>query len=167
MANVARSDLLDRYLERVRLGLRDLPPAETAEILRELARLNERMRCEPVSAGRNVPQIAAQRARRMLTGVRRIAIGSSALMVSVIGYGFACSWLLTALARPFDPRHIGLWRMPDPTGDLNLSLGRHAGPPLGEDVLGGWIIPVGLIIGAAAVYLTDRFDRRVWRQFAP
>lgn len=69
-------------------------------------------------------------------------------------------------AKPFAPDRVGLWVLPDPTGDLSLSLGRHGTGAAGHDVLGWWIIPIGLAVGVACAVLTYRVDLRFIRQLA-
>jgi hypothetical protein len=175
------------YLQTVRDHLQSLSPEDTSEIIRELrshvldrvkddlsnatvgatlrrlgdpreiARINLRMR---VAAGNVAHPTRLTVARKLL---HLAAIGGKGFLIfilSLIGYTFAGCWLLTALAKPFAPDRVGLWSLPDPTGDLSLSLGRHGAGVAGHDVLGWWIIPIGLVVGAICAFLTFRVDLR-------
>jgi hypothetical protein len=87
-------------------------------------------------------------------------------ILSLTGYAFAGCRLLTALAKPFAPDRVGLWLLPDPTDDLSLSLGRHGAGAAGHDILGWWIIPIGLTVGVICAFLTYRIDLRFIRELA-
>jgi hypothetical protein len=89
--------------------------------------------------------------------------GISVLLVSVAGYGFAACWLFTAMAKPFAPDRVGLWQLPDPSGDLSLSLGRRDRSVIGHDLLGWWIIPVGIGIAIVAMLLTNQINSPLLR----
>jgi hypothetical protein len=89
-----------------------------------------------------------------------------AFLLSLVGYGFAACWLIVAIAKPFAPGRIGLWLLPDPTGDLSFSLGSRASSLGAHDLLGWWIVPIGLVIGLVAGFTTYRFDRHVIKQVA-
>ncbi len=147
-----RPEPLEVYLLTVRDHLQSLSPKDSSEIIRELrshvldrvkgdlsiatvsatltrlgdpqeiARINLRMRAAAVAVAHPTPLTVARALRRLA------AIGAKAFLIfilSLTGYAFAGCWLLTALAKPFAPDRVGLWMLPDPTGDLSLSLGRH------------------------------------------
>jgi hypothetical protein len=96
----------------------------------------------------------------VLRGVGRLAglslYGAFALLVSLAGYGLASAFLLTAIVKPFNPSHAGLWRIPKPDGDYDFSLGT-TDAPVGYELLGWWIIPIGLLVGLLLGWLTWRF----------
>ena len=101
--------------------------------------------------------------------MRVAAIGGKGFLIfilSLTGYAFAGCWLLTALAKPFAPDRVGLWLLPDPTGDLSLSVGRIGAGAAGHEVLGWWIIPIGLVVGAICAFLTYRIDLRFIQELA-
>jgi hypothetical protein len=52
---------------------------------------------------------------------------------------------------------VGLWRVPDPDDPFNFVLGVMLPRPDGVELLGWWIIPLGLALGLALGYLTWRF----------
>ena len=66
-----------------------------------------------------------------------------------------------ALFKPIHPRTAGLWMIPDPTDrfSFSLSLGFHSLPPGSKDILGWWIVPIGLVT-AFALFLPTL--RRSW-----
>ncbi|MGO9512400.1 MAG: HAAS signaling domain-containing protein [Steroidobacteraceae bacterium] len=132
-------------------------------IPRMVAQINLRMRVASAEVNNRTPWNAAK------TVARLAFLGSEGLWVFVlssIGYAFAGCWLLTALAKPFAPDRVGLWLIPDAQGDLSLSLGRHGAGALGHDILGWWIIPLGLVIAGACGVAMYRYDLRFVRRMA-
>jgi hypothetical protein len=94
--------------------------------------------------------------------------GFMVLMFSVIGYFLAGAFALCALLKPIHPRTAGLWALSD-AADLSLSLrlGFGPAPAYGRELLGWWIIPIGLVLGMGLVFLTFNFGlwsiRKFWR----
>jgi hypothetical protein len=82
------------------------------------------------------------------------------LIGSLVSYflGFVLAW--AALLKPLHPQTAGLWMIPQPGGDYELSLHLgFAGAPAGaHEVLGWWIIPIG-ILGVALFFATLRIDQ--------
>ena len=77
---------------------------------------------------------------------------------SIIGYFLGAALILCGLLKPLHPQTAGLWRIPAVEGSAwSLRLGFGSPPPGASDVLGWWIIPIGLIVGCALVMLTTRF----------
>jgi hypothetical protein len=176
---------LDAYLHQVRRGLRGLPAAEALEITEELrshvidrsagADLTEAAVEAALTglgsarelAGLYVGERMAQRVEAnrspwlILEAVSRLAGLSlralSVLLVSLAGYGLGLSLLLTALAKPIWPERVGLWiQRGRSLDDMTISLGR-TGHPIGPEVLGWWVIPLGLVVGGLLSFLTWRF----------
>ena len=85
--------------------------------------------------------------------------GFFVLLASLVGYFLGVALILCALLKPIHPESAGLWRYRDSSGDLGLSLrlGFGSAPANGHDVLGWWIVPIGLIVGFGLVMLTTRF----------
>lgn len=191
MPNAERVNQLEAYLRRVRAGLRGLPSQQVSEVIQELrshvldradgalndanieatlARLGDPYRLAHANLQmRASPVFDSDRYRR--SNVHKIADlvakgvqGAFVLMVSILGYGFAASWLFTAILKPIAPSRVGLWILPDPTGDLSVSLGRHGSQVIGHDVFGWWIIPIGLAVGLGTGFLTFRFNVHVLRK---
>jgi hypothetical protein len=87
--------------------------------------------------------------------------GFLVLLGSLAGYFLGIVFVLCALLKPFHPRTAGLWVIPDGVGDFTISVRLGFGnPPAGREVLGWWIVPLGLIAGCGLVMLTTRFA--VW-----
>ena len=85
--------------------------------------------------------------------------GFFVLISSVLGYFLGFSLVLCALLKPFHPHGAGLWSYRDSTGDLvmSLRLGFESAPAGAHDVLGWWIVPIGLALGSGLVMLTTHF----------
>lgn len=84
--------------------------------------------------------------------------GFLVLLGSLAGYGLGVVLLLCALLKPFHPHTAGLWLIPDTPNDLavSLRLGFGSAPTSGREVLGWWIVPLGLVVGCGLVTLTTR-----------
>jgi hypothetical protein len=98
--------------------------------------------------------------------------GFFVLVGSIVGYVLGSSLILCALLKPFHPRSAGLWASRDSTDDLMLSirLGFGSAPATGRDVLGWWIIPIGLLVGSGMLMLTARIAlwcARLYRRSRP
>jgi hypothetical protein len=176
---------LDMYLGEVRGTLRGLPVDEVQEILAELrshvldrvggeagltepavqAALDGLGAPRALGAGYLGQRMAArvERSRspwRVLGAAYRLAsfsLGAFVLfLVSLIGYGVGAGFVLVALAKPFFPRRVGMWVW-GKGDDLNISIGStthvHDGA---SELLGWWIIPLGLVLGAILLLLTWR-----------
>jgi len=173
--------MIEDYLRNMRKYLQQLPPKEAQEIVAELrSHLAERAAAQGEAAAvaalgdpRTLAhayvaeRIAARveddrRPWTVVTAAWRLAgLGIYAawtFVVAAAGCGFGLFLLLLAALKPFMPDRIGLWRLADPTGDLSLSLGRAPIVP-GEDILGLWLIPAGILLGAGILILTLRYAR--------
>jgi hypothetical protein len=82
--------------------------------------------------------------------------GFITLILSLIGYFIGGAFFLCALLKPFHPQSAGLWRIPDPhdPSSISLRLGFSLPPPGAHELLGWWIIPLGLFAGALLVLFT-------------
>jgi hypothetical protein len=85
--------------------------------------------------------------------------GFFVLLGTIVGYGLGVAFLLSAALKPFHPQTGGLWVIPDGNSDIVLSLRMGFGsvPAGSRDLLGWWIVPVGLVVGCGLVMLTTRF----------
>jgi hypothetical protein len=85
--------------------------------------------------------------------------GFGVLVSSLVGYFLGLALVLCALLKPVHPQRAGLWSFRDSSGELHLSLrlGFGSAPVGGHDVLGWWIVPVGLVMGFRLVTLTTHF----------
>jgi len=174
---------LEAYLAELRRRLGPLPESERAEIVAELrghvldsagdaqaddavVRVLERLGSPEDLAAKYVTQSALAGAARsrapwtLVSSLARVAgaslAGFSALVACVAGYGLAASFALAALRKPMAPDRVGLWRLgPD---DFSLTLGLGA-RPVGDELLGWWVVPIGLLAGVGGVWLTTGLGR--------
>ncbi|HEV2533517.1 DUF1700 domain-containing protein [Phenylobacterium sp.] len=172
---------LDTYLAQVRRNLKGLSEAEIREVLLELrAHVLDRVEghltpntVETALAALGSPRevaranvterVAAVMEKDrgffgVLAAVVRLAglsvAGFLLFMVSLVGYGMAGGFLFVAVWKPFDPAHVGMWS----SGPGNFTMGT-LDHPVSPELLGWWIIPVGLVAGLALGYLTWALDR--------
>lgn len=91
---------------------------------------------------------------RAIQQVRKGATWGLYLSTAIFGYGIALALILLVLYKPFAPLEVGLWSQgPGRT----LILGVLTPPPEGtHEILGWWIIPIGLILALAIIYLIRR-----------
>jgi uncharacterized membrane protein len=178
---------IDRYLRRVRLGLRGLPDVDVTDILNELrAHIVERL--ELTGGSRDVAidsvlesfgrpeHIAAlyfsenlvsraESIRTPWTVLRSLFCwatlsvkGFIVFMVCVVGYSFGLAFFLAALMKPFHPEGVGLWYAGPNTGHFSLHIAGFA-PHTGpeRELLGWWLVPVGCSLGGGTILLTTQF----------
>jgi len=169
----------EAYLKRLRTGLLGVDDGEVREILEELrSHILEKAADGDVGAvlaamgspeelaGRYLTDSLLARAAgsrsplRLLRSLFRWAslslAGFFVLLGSVLGYFTGGVCILVALCKPFHPKNAGLWTYRDAAGDLGISvrLGYGNAPGVGLDLLGWWIVPVGLVVGCGLVMLT-------------
>ncbi len=84
--------------------------------------------------------------------------GLFVLLGAISGYFLSCVLLLCAGLKPFHPQTAGLWALHDATGDLVLSfrLGSSSAPAGARELLGWWIVPIGLLVAFGLVVSTSR-----------
>jgi len=179
----------DTYLSRLRTALAGLPAPEVEEILREFrSHIVERQEVEGQSNSQRIfgelgpPEgIAAlyrtdalvARARLTLSpllvlkAVSRVAtkslLGFVSLMLALFGYLTGAAFLWCAVMKPIWPQRIGLWVSDHrfSMGDM-VDRGAHA-----QELLGWWIIPIGLICGLVIILLTTLLLRWLLRFALP
>ena len=85
--------------------------------------------------------------------------GFLVFLSSIVGYFLGAAFVLCAFLKPIHPQTAGLWLSPTDGEGTTISLRLGFGsPPLdGRDVLGWWIVPIGLVVGCGLVMLTTRF----------
>jgi hypothetical protein len=184
MSNDAGKAHLETYLTQVQRYLHGLPDAEAREVIAELrshvldkvdgAPTPQRVEAAIAELGspkevarlnvteRVVARIETDRSPlKVLWGVTRLAglslYGFFAFLVSFTGYGVALSLLATAAVKPFFWDHAGLWWTPDPKFGHSMSLGVVFPNPGGQELLGWWVIPLGVFGGLLIGWLTWRF----------
>jgi hypothetical protein len=178
---------IEAYLNRIRGRLRGLRAEERREILEELrshllekaaaggmtgaavdAALESLGRPEELALEYVTDELLARAEvsrspLRILDTLFRWAslsiVGFFVLLGAITGYFLGVVFLLVAALKPFHPETAGLWASRDASGDLALSvhLGFGYAPVGGREVLGWWIVPIGLLAGCLLVILTTRF----------
>jgi hypothetical protein len=85
--------------------------------------------------------------------------GFSVFLGSIVGYLLGVVFVLCAFLKPIHPQTAGLWIYPTGGADstISLRLGFGSPPPDARDLLGWWIVPIGLVVGCGLVMLTTRF----------
>jgi Protein of unknown function (DUF1700) len=93
--------------------------------------------------------------------------GFLVLLGSIVGYFLGGTFILCALLKPFHAQSAGLWVLPDGADDVtySLRLGFSSVPVGGREVLGWWIVPLGLVVGGALVMSTTLFALWCARQY--
>ena len=91
------------------------------------------------------------------------AAGALVLAGCLIGYFLGGSFMLAGFLKPIHPRTAGLWRLP---GDVySLRLGFGTVPAEGRELLGWWMLPMGLVFGAGLCFLTTQIVLWCAREF--
>ncbi|HUJ96128.1 MAG TPA: DUF1700 domain-containing protein [Terriglobales bacterium] len=184
------SQLIEDYLGRLRACLRELPSEDSREIVEELRshildKASEggvtREGIASVVAALGSPKelarqyltdellVRAQKVRTPWAVVHaafrwaRLSIeGVLVLIASIIGYIFGASFFLAALIKPFNPK-VGLWQLePD---SYQLALGMTDRTPQGHELLGWYLIPIGLALGGGTILSTTHLAIWMFRRF--
>jgi len=171
---------IDTYLINLRKCLGELPQEEVQDVLLEIrghileqseakgdlteTKLREILKAlgRPEDIGvlyQSESMIARARAswsphlifRTTMRWAMRSARGFSIFMLGLVGYVFSFGFFFSALAKPFYPENIGLWLGPN-----LLSMGYHHNTDGVEELLGWWVIPVGLVFGGLFLVGTTR-----------
>ena len=185
---------LERYLSRVRAGLRGLPPEHVTDILRELRSHVQERAGEPLTPGKVQEVLAALGDAEQLAGqyvtlnlFDRAAVtrsptlmlqslfhwatlslqGFAVALVSLCLYMLGAMCLVMAIAKPFDPDRVGLWVMSHDSApaQAGMQIYLHGTPPPGHELLGWWIVPLGLLVGLSIIVATYRFDLQAIKGF--
>jgi uncharacterized membrane protein len=186
---------IDAYLSRLRARLRGINEQDVREIVEELrSHILDKLGTQEVSAGAVGATLAAlgspeelaseymtdnllARAEVSRSPVRIMAslfrwaslsvAGFFAFLASLVGYFLGVSFILCALLKPVHPLTAGLWILTAGSDDflISLRLGFGSAPPGGRELLGWWIVPIGLLVGCGLVMLTTRFGLWCVRQY--
>jgi len=185
---------IENFLQELRAGLRGVPDLQATEIIDELrSHVRERaeMKGELTDAAvvaalqrlGNPKEIAAMyvaeeivtRAEKsfspwlVLKGIIHWAgislAGVFVFFASLAGYLLAGSFAISALMKPFGPGRVGLWGLNEAPDSFSLVLGPAGPSPAGTELLGWWIIPLGLLMGVGLFLLTARFSLWSLRKF--
>lgn len=93
--------------------------------------------------------------------------GFLVLLLTIAGDFLGISFITCAASKLFHPHSAGLWVIPNSSGDseISLRLGLRSAPASGHELLGWWIVPLGLLAGCALIMLTMRFALWCVRQY--
>jgi hypothetical protein len=93
--------------------------------------------------------------------------GFFVLITSLLGYFSSAALVAAALLKPIHPSTAGLWVLPGPDYEISLRMGFGTVPVGGKELLGWWLVPIGLLLGLGLFLITARFGlwsiRRVRR----
>jgi hypothetical protein len=100
-----------------------------------------------------------------------ILAGLVVVIVSAAGYSFGGLLVIVGIAKVMWPKGTGLWETINTDGTMTLGLSGGSGnvPPANNahDLLGWWLLPIGLILGPAIIYGTYRLGRWTARRLWP
>jgi uncharacterized membrane protein len=173
---------IDSYLMQLRRSLGELPPEEVSEILQEIrghileraessGELTEERLVAILKALGKPEEIAplyqaeaaVARARASLSptvvlrGALRWAMvsvrGFLLFVLGLIGYGISLGLIVGAIGKIIAPDKFGAW-----VGPGNFTIGTNDNPA-NHEVLGWWLIPVGLALGTVFLVATTRVLR--------
>jgi hypothetical protein len=75
-------------------------------------------------------------------------------VLGIVGYTTGFALIVGGLGKIIAPNHIGAWAGPHTIFDIGVN-----NDPTARDVLGWWLVPVGLASGASLVLATTRLLR--------
>ena len=185
---------VEKYLATVQKGLAGLRREETTDIVEELrSHILEKAALQGETSSAAIDNVLAalgnpedlaaeymaddllQRAASgfspllLLRGLFRWACLSAAgvfvLLGCTVGYLVGVSLMLCAVLKPLHPHTAGLWRLADQANSYSLRLGFGPVPPGGKELLGWWMVPVGLLLGGGLCLLTTQIAFWCVQQF--
>ena len=178
---------IDRYLQDLSAALRALPTEQASDIVKELRShivekatasgdmtpavvdsvLTDLGRPEDLASlyltdDLQVRALASRSPLLILRSLFRWAsisfAGFFVLMGSLLGYFLAAALVACALLKPIHPLTAGLWLIPNGADyEISIRLGFGSVPSGGRDLLGWWIVPIGVAAGFGLFFLTARF----------
>ena len=82
--------------------------------------------------------------------------GFLVLIASIVGYFLGGAFMWCGVLRLIHPQTAGLWLLHHggDTWEISVRLGFATVPPDARDVLGWWVVPLGLVVGCALIMLT-------------
>ena len=110
---------------------------------------------------------SARRATIGSTSAAFSAAGFIVLLGSLLAYFLGAALIVAALIKPFHSQAAGLWIFPDNADGVQISLrlGFGTPPANGRELLGWWMVPVGLAVGCGLVISTTRLALWSARRF--
>ncbi len=161
------------YLKALGKNLKPLPEHDIKEILAEIESLaieatdgkTSGENLDEVLGELGVPEELAENykshllegkplplALRMVRGTAKGASKSLKYLTMAIGFGAALVFILTAITKPFFPDTVGIWY----AGGDSFIVGYPGAASGYDEVMGYWLIPFGLAVGAGLFFLTRK-----------
>jgi hypothetical protein len=180
---------IDSYLAALRRQLRDLLDEDINDIVEEIRghildkssgespadsvastlaalgtpeELAGRYRTEELLKRAQLARSPSLMARSLMRWATVSVAGLVVFVISVVGYCLGGWMVVFGALKIISPRGTGVWWTAYPDGTHSLGMGSGNQPPAvnAHDVLGWWLVPIGLLIGGMLLLLTFRFD--VW-----
>lgn len=181
---------IESYLANLRRYLRELPPEEATDILLEIrSHIIDRAEAAGDLSDERVVQILQALGRpeeigplyeseAMINRARvsfspflilrttlrwgmRSALGFAVFLVGLFGYCLSFGLLACAILKPIVPQNVGLWLRPNGLFTFGVIFGvSHEGM---RELLGWWMIPVGIVGSAVFLVVTTRLLRVLLR----
>jgi uncharacterized membrane protein len=174
---------IDAYLAELRQCLGELPPQEVSEILQEIrghiferaeasgeltedrvvAILKALGRPDEIAPLYQVDSVVARARssfspRVVMRGIHRWSMvslwGLVLFVTGIVGYATGFALILAGIGKIIAPSQIGAWVGPHAVFDIGVN-----NDPAARDVLGWWLVPLGLAGGAGLVVATMRLLR--------
>jgi len=139
--------------------------AATLAALGTPAELAERYRTDELLKRARMSRSPAYLLRSLLRWAGLSLVGLIVFCISVIGFGLGRGFFILGVLKVINYHGTGLWGQ---FTDTNWSLGfQSGGNGAGHELLGWWLLPLGLLGGPALFFLTARFGlwslRKFWR----
>jgi hypothetical protein len=183
---------IDAYLAALRKQLRDLMDEDVKDIVEEIRthildktsgddpadsvpctlaalgtpeELASRYRTEELLKRARMARSPGYLVRSLLRWAALSIAGIIVFLISVIGYCLGGGLFILGALKLISPHKTGIWGV---FTSHNWSLAfQSGGQNGGKDLLGWWLVPIGLILGGALLFLTFRFGlwsiRKFWR----
>jgi hypothetical protein len=148
-------------LEKSGAGAGDTQVDQTLQALGSPVALASRYHTEELMKRAAAHRSGAQTALLAIQRGQAVAGSLVAFAISIVGYCLGGGLVLLAVAKILWPRGTGIWESHNPDGTWSLGFSSSSGntPPNNapHDVLGWWLVPLGLLLGTALFYATYRF----------
>lgn len=156
-------------LDKTSAGSSPQSVASTLAALGTPEELADRYRSEELLRRAQITRSPLVSLRSLLHWATLSVTGVLVFLISVLGYTLGGALVLSAALKIIWPRATGLWKTSYTDGSWGLGFSSSSGAPPANstDLLGWWVIPIGLIVGGGLLLLTFRFGtwsiRKFWK----